>query len=154
MSQKQIPKKDYKKMLEKIPMCCVDLVIYFKGKVLLVLRDKEPAKGKWWFPGGRIFKNEKLEKAAKRKAKEETGIDVKIIKKIGVYETFFKKGPFKDLKTGIHTINICFLITPESDKPKIKLNKTSENYKWINKISPSLPSYVKEVLKDAKIFKK
>jgi ADP-ribose pyrophosphatase YjhB (NUDIX family) len=149
--KKQIPQKEYKKILEKMPICCVDGVVYFKGKVLLVLRNKEPAKNKWWFPGGRIFKNERLKSAIKRKIKEEIGIDVKVKKIIGIYETFFKRGPFQNLKTGVHTINVCFLCTVSS-LPKIKLDKTSKSYKWIDKISSSLPSYVKRVLKDSKVF--
>jgi len=151
VAKKQIPQKEYKKILEKMPICCVDGVISFRGKVLLVLRNKEPAKNKWWLPGGRIFKNERLRAAMKRKIKEETGINVKVEKIIGIYETFFKKGPFKNLKTGVHTINICFLCTPTSF-PKIKLDKTSKGYKWIDKILPSLPSYVKKVLRDSKVF--
>ncbi len=49
-----------------------------EGRVLLVERGKEPAKGKWSFPGGAVILGETLEEAVKREILEETGIDVKV----------------------------------------------------------------------------
>ncbi len=66
----KIPEEEYKKILENMPICCVNLVIAHNNKVLLIRRKNEPEKNKWWIPGGRIYKNEKLKDAAIRKAKE------------------------------------------------------------------------------------
>jgi len=33
-----------------MPICCMDLVVHHKGKVLLVKRGTDPEKGKWWAP--------------------------------------------------------------------------------------------------------
>ncbi|MFH1785388.1 MAG: NUDIX hydrolase [Candidatus Micrarchaeota archaeon] len=66
------------------PFAC-DMVLIENGKVLLIKRGKEPFKGEWAVPGGRIEDNETAEECAKREMKEETGIDIEIIKLIGLY---------------------------------------------------------------------
>ena len=151
--QNKINSITYKKILEHIPICCVDVVICHCNKILLVNRNNEPAKNEWWFPGGRVFKNEKLEEAAIRKAYEEVGIKVQIVKIIGIYETMFDKGPFDDLKSGVHTINICFLVKPTLENFKIKIDDTSSDYRWIDKIEENLYPYVKKVLRNLEFFK-
>ena len=144
--------KEYKKILDSMPICCVDLVINHKGKVLINLRNNEPDKGTWSIPGGRVYKGEKLEDAAIRKAYEETGLKVRIEKMIGVYETMFNKGPFKDLRNGVHTINICFLAKPINENIVIKLDKTSSNYKWVDKMEEDINPYAKKVIGDSKVL--
>ena len=47
----------YQKIREVIPTVCVDLIVTnVDGFYLLGKRTERPAKGLWWFPGGRIFK--------------------------------------------------------------------------------------------------
>lgn len=41
-----------------------------------MLRENQPEQGKWWFPGGRIHFGESRLDAARRKVKEECGLDV------------------------------------------------------------------------------
>lgn len=143
----RIPEEDYKKMLEMIPMCCVDLVIVKDGQVLLVKRAQEPGKGEWCIPGGRVFKNEKLVDAAKRKAKEEVGLDVEIHDTIGVYETMFDSGPFG---SGVHTINVVFLADYAGGE--IKLDASSSDYKWVSSLDEEMLDYAREVLEDSSVF--
>ena len=145
-----IPAEEYKKILETMPIACVDVVIAHNKKALLLCRKNEPLKNQWCFPGGRIHKNEKLEDAVKRKALEETGLKVRIGKKIGTYEAFFEKGPFEDLKTGVHCIAVCFAAKPYGND--IKINRTSLEHKWFDHIDEKFHPYVKAVLKDACIF--
>lgn len=45
------------------------------GKVLLVLRAREPAKGLHAFPGGRVERDETLDTAMRRELREETGLE-------------------------------------------------------------------------------
>lgn len=152
--ENKISNEKYKEILEKIPICCVDLVIHNNKKVLLVNRKNHPAKGEWWFPGGRIYKNEKLDKAVIRKAKEETGLDVKIQNKVGFYEFMFNRGPFPDLKRGVHTIGLVFIVKLKNNNQKIKIDETHSDFKWVDKIEKNLPYYVKEILKDSNVFPK
>jgi len=53
--------------------------------ILLIKRDTVPFKGYWALPGGRAEPDEKVEQTIVREVKEETGLDVEIIRKIGEY---------------------------------------------------------------------
>jgi len=47
-------------------------------QIVLVRRNKEPSKGLWTFPGGAVELGEPVRDAARREAREETGLDVHI----------------------------------------------------------------------------
>jgi len=148
----KIPDSEYKKILENIPICTVDLVILNRGRVLLVYRRGGSFRDQWFLPGGRVYKNEKLVGAAKRKALEETGLDVRIKKNLGAYEWFDKDTTFKDIKNGTHTISTVFVVETSDDDVQIKLDKTSTAHKWVDKIESNLHPYVKNILKDSQVF--
>jgi len=45
MSKNLISAEDYKKIVENVPICCVDMVIHNNGKILLMKRENEPVRG-------------------------------------------------------------------------------------------------------------
>jgi ADP-ribose pyrophosphatase YjhB (NUDIX family) len=55
-------------------------------QLLLVQRKNEPFKGKWALPGGYVNKGEKTVDAARREVQEETGVEVKNLRLIGVFD--------------------------------------------------------------------
>lgn len=56
------------------PRAAVSIVARFQDKYVLVKRGKEPNKGLWSLPGGKIELGEKSLAAAKRELQEETGL--------------------------------------------------------------------------------
>lgn len=77
----------YKQILENSVNLCVDVLLRYDHKYLLIKRKEEPCKGIYWPIGGRIHKGEGAEQAARRKIFEEIGIDFSApIKPIGYYE--------------------------------------------------------------------
>ncbi len=62
----------------------VDIIVARKGKVLLIKRSTDPDKGMYAVPGGYLDRGESVEDAAKREVKEETGLDVEIVKFVGI----------------------------------------------------------------------
>ncbi len=52
-----------------------------------ILLTRRTDNGQWCLPGGRMESGESLAEACIREVKEETGLDVKIIRLIGVYST-------------------------------------------------------------------
>ena len=56
------------------PISAVIAMIIHDDKVLLVRRGKEPNKGRWGLPGGKIELGETIKEAALRELKEETNI--------------------------------------------------------------------------------
>ena len=146
----RVEEKLYQKIVQNVPLLCVDVIILDKNKILLVKRKDEPAKGEWFVPGGRVYKNETLEKAVIRKALEETGLRVRVIRKLGVYEFFSKTSRFEGISS--HTVDIAFLTEPLPNQ-KIKLDASSSDFKWAEKIEDDLPEFIKKILAGTRIFK-
>ena len=62
------------------------IVLNDKGELLLI---KGPIRG-WEMPGGQVEEGESLKEAAVRETKEETGIDVEIVKFCGIFQNVKK----------------------------------------------------------------
>lgn len=56
-----------------------------KGRYLLVQEAQPKAYGLWNLAAGHVDKGESIEEAAVRETKEETGLEVKLIDKIGIW---------------------------------------------------------------------
>jgi ADP-ribose pyrophosphatase YjhB (NUDIX family) len=55
------------------------------NKILLIKRRTVPFRGYWALPGGRVDPSETVEQTIVREVKEETGLDVAVVSKIGDY---------------------------------------------------------------------
>jgi ADP-ribose pyrophosphatase YjhB (NUDIX family) len=66
------------------PIPTVDIIIEIESKGIILIKRKNPPYG-WAIPGGFVDYGESLEKAAVREAKEETNLDVKLIKQFHTY---------------------------------------------------------------------
>lgn len=73
-------------MARELPVCAVGAIVLEKGELLLVKRDREPARGSWSLPGGRVEWGESLMEACVREVREETGIDVEVEGLAGIAE--------------------------------------------------------------------
>jgi 8-oxo-dGTP diphosphatase len=61
------------------------IIPFPKDRILLVKRDTVPFKGYWALPGGRMDSGETIEQTVVREVKEETGLDVTIVREVGEY---------------------------------------------------------------------
>jgi 8-oxo-dGTP diphosphatase len=61
------------------------IIPYPPDKILLIKRRTVPFNGYWALPGGRVDPGETVEQTIVREVKEETGLDVAIVSKIGDY---------------------------------------------------------------------
>ena len=68
------------------PAVAVGAIIVDKGSILLVRRDREPARGLWSLPGGKVERGESLREAIVREVREETSVDVEVDFLLGVAE--------------------------------------------------------------------
>jgi 8-oxo-dGTP diphosphatase len=57
-----------------------------RGRVLLGQRNKDPQRGSWVIPGGKIHAFERIAEAAARELQEETGLTVEVGSQFRVYE--------------------------------------------------------------------
>ena len=106
---RKAPKKEYDNFRKYFAFSCVDLVITDGKSVLLTRRTRNPYKGYWHLPGSMIHKTETMQDAAKRSAKEELNLNIKIKKFVGVYESH---NAFR------HDVSHGFLVTIVGGKMK------------------------------------
>jgi colanic acid biosynthesis protein WcaH len=126
-----IPDNIYQTILGYLPILCVDVLIVHDKKCLLLLRDNEPAKGTYWFPGGRVNKDETIAKASVRKAKEETNLDCTFRQIISTEESIFEKTG--EMSMGVHTVNVCCLMSV-SEISRLKPDHLHKDALWVDYI--------------------
>jgi 8-oxo-dGTP diphosphatase len=68
------------------PVVGVGGVIISEGRALLVRRGSPPLEGQWSIPGGMLESGETLVLGVRRELLEETGIEVKVLELIEVFE--------------------------------------------------------------------
>ncbi len=96
----------------KIPSLTVDIFIFNeKNQFILIKRKNDPFKDHWAIPGGFVDYGETTEHAAIRESKEETSIDVELIKQFHVYSN-----PDRDPRR--HTVSVVYLARGNFDDAK------------------------------------
>jgi colanic acid biosynthesis protein WcaH len=122
-----IPKDIYAQIVRLMPIPCVDLLVEDSAeRLLLIRRANDPAKGQWWFPGGRVHYLETRVQAAKRKLKEECGLDAFKIKEIGTYDVIL---PISDDVKPSHAITTLFRVVINQGV-QVTLNTQSLEFEW------------------------
>jgi len=86
----------------KTPMLAADALILFGEGIVLIRRENPPYQGSYALPGGFVEVGETVEEAVRREAKEETGLDLVLLKLVGVYSN-----PDRDPRG--HVVSICYL---------------------------------------------
>lgn len=124
-----IPSKLYKRIVESVPIVCVDVILRYKDKYLLVFRNNEPLKDKWWLVGGRALKGERTIDTAKRKVREETGLTATKFKMRGVYEDSYPRSAW-----GVPTSSVSIVYEAQVKVFKPKLDKTSSSISAMKKL--------------------
>ncbi|MFX1391784.1 MAG: NUDIX domain-containing protein [Promethearchaeota archaeon] len=114
------------------PLLTTDAVILINNKkdLVLIRRKNPPFQGDLALPGGFVDIGETVEQACIREAKEETNINIKIIRLIGIFSD-----PKRDPRG--HTVSIAYLCEPktEKEKPKAKDDAASLEIIPLSKIS-------------------
>jgi ADP-ribose pyrophosphatase YjhB (NUDIX family) len=93
------------------PIPTADIIIEIESKGIVLIKRKNPPYG-WAIPGGFVDYGESLEEAAIREGKEETNLDVKLIRQFHTYSD-----PKRDLRH--HSISTVY-IAKAKGKPKAK----------------------------------
>lgn len=71
------------------PVVGIGGVIIDQGRTLLIRRGSEPLLGQWSIPGGTLELGESLQEGVARELREETGIDVRVLDLIEVFDRIF-----------------------------------------------------------------
>jgi 8-oxo-dGTP diphosphatase len=71
------------------PVVGVGGVIIQDGRALLIRRGSEPLRGEWSIPGGTLELGESLQEGVARELREETGLEVRVLELIEVFDRIF-----------------------------------------------------------------
>jgi 8-oxo-dGTP diphosphatase len=72
------------------PVVGVGGVVIEDGRALLIRRGSEPLRGEWSIPGGTLELGESLEQGVARELLEETGLEVRVVELIEVFDRIFE----------------------------------------------------------------
>jgi ADP-ribose pyrophosphatase YjhB (NUDIX family) len=69
-------------------------VVIRKGETFLLVEETDPPHGGLWsLPGGRVEPGESIEQAARREAREETGFEVRLARKLPIHQNTATEPP-------------------------------------------------------------
>ncbi len=138
-----IPETKYREIQSLVPIATVLIVVHQEGKVLICRRNIEPRKGEWCLPGGRVNLGETLGETVLREAKEELGIEVKIERQIGTFDSILPQQ---------HYTATAYLVTPVNDE-EIKLNEEHIEYKWVESVDELSETPVRQAVMESGVLK-
>jgi colanic acid biosynthesis protein WcaH len=121
-----------------MPIPCIDLVILKNDKILLIKRKQNPAKDQYWFPGGRILRNESFKEAAIRLAKSEVGLTIEKLEDIGTGNLEFPDDPFGH-GFGTHAVTFVYRCITNNEPT---LDDNHSVFVWWNGKSDNHHSYI------------
>lgn len=106
-ARKWLPPDVLKDVVRHAPLVSIDLVVRdLRGRVLVGLRNNEPARDSWFVPGGIIAKNESLDDAFRGIAEREVGIAFERgeARFLGVFEHLYETNFSGDPSFGTHYV--------------------------------------------------
>ena len=139
----------FETVINSTPLISIDLLVKKDNKILLGKRINKPAQGYLFSIGGRVYKNETIDNAMMRIAKNELNIELKLTPRfIGVFEHFYDDSIYQDVST--HYVNLAYEIEIE-ETLHLPIEQHNE-YQWltIDELlkSKQVHKYVKDYFKN------
>ena len=105
--------------VQRIVESVVAIIEFPNGRLLLVRRKGEPYDNYWCLAGGKLEPNETPEVGCIREVKEETGLDVTIVKRLGSYIEYAE---YKGVKCEFRPT--LFVVKPNDVNQEIVVQET------------------------------
>jgi len=104
------------------PVVGIGGVVIEQGRALLIKRGSEPLRGEWSIPGGTLELGESLQEGVARELMEETGIEVRVLDLIEVFDRIFpgkeESGNDTNQKPRFHFVIADYLCERVSGEPR------------------------------------
>lgn len=129
-----LPPDEFAFVVRRTPLVAVDLVLSdADGRILVGLRENEPAKGCYFVPGGVIRKNERIADAFARIVKTETGLDASLAdaRPLGAFEHFYETNFFGDASYGTHYVVLAYALRL-TERTDIALDQQHSAVRWMS----------------------
>jgi colanic acid biosynthesis protein WcaH len=139
----------FETVVDSAPLISIDIILKKGDKVLLGKRVNKPAQGYFFSTGGIVKKNETIDSAMNRIAKNELNIKLKSTPQfIGIFEHFYEDSIFDNVST--HYVNLAY----EYKVDEIDYLPTEQHneYQWfrVNELleSQQVHKYVKDYFRN------
>lgn len=139
---------DFLQVIRHAPLVSIDLIVEDRsGRFLMGLRTNAPAKGFWFVPGGRVYKNERLADALLRISGAELGESIGLEKSrfLGLYEHLYEGNAFFAKGFGTHYVVSAFSL--KVDQLSALPKQQHSAYRWFSPgeilSDPCVHSYTK-----------
>ena len=106
-----LSRDDFGRVIQHAPLVSIDLLVRDENeRVLVGLRVNRPARGFWFVPGGRIYKDERLDDAFRRISQAELGRPVprQEADLLGVYEHLYDDNALDIPEVSTHYVVIAY----------------------------------------------
>jgi 8-oxo-dGTP diphosphatase len=114
------------------PVVGVGGVIIEDARALLIRRGSEPLRGQWSIPGGTLELGESLKEGVARELREETGLEVRVLDLIEVFDRVFHEplaGNSTDpARPKFHFVIVDYLCERISGEPRAASDVTDVAY--------------------------
>jgi len=122
------------------------VVVVKNGKILLGKRNKKNMFGKWVLPGGRVEWGETIKETAVREIKEETNLDIEIIKFINHFEIM-------NLPEDFHRVVFFHLAEAKNDDIRVSDDLSEAGFFTLDEIKQmDTVDSVEDVLREAGLW--
>lgn len=124
----------FRDLVMNAPLVSIDLIVRNpENEVLLGLRRNSPAKHMWFVPGGRIWKDERIDRAFKRITEAELGtmFDLKNARFVGVFEHLYSGNFADEPGFGTHYIVLAHEIKIAEESVRFS-SKQHRDYRWLS----------------------
>ena len=108
------------------PFLAVSAAIVHNGKVLIVRRDRPPAKGVYTLPGGLVEAGETLIEAVTREVREETALTIAPVALAGEREVITR-----DTQGRVERHFVILCLAARWVSGEVKLNEELDDARWV-----------------------
>jgi colanic acid biosynthesis protein WcaH len=145
--------EEFKGVAQRTPLIALDLVAHnAEGRILVGKRRNSPAKGFWFVPGGRVFKDERLEVALGRVSLAELGVALtpERVRMIGAFDHIYPDNFFDEPGWGFHYIVLALRVLDpiEREPPDVQHSEyrfvAPEELRGAEDVHPFTKSYFEE----------
>tara|TARA_B110000908_G_scaffold164253_1_gene211997 strand:+ start:381 stop:836 length:456 start_codon:yes stop_codon:yes gene_type:complete len=130
-----LSKEDFLNVINYTPLIAFEILVKCNEKYLVGMRNNEPAKGYYFNPGGRIYKNETIMDACKRITLKELGIELDFnrFKHHMNTQHIYDNNVFNN-NYNTHYVCMAYIIEiTEDEKNSLKFDNQHNEFIWLKK---------------------
>ena len=138
--------EEFAQVVRLAPLISLDIIIRDpQQKVLVALRNNEPAKGVYFVPGGCVRKDETIENAFARILENETGCSAAFnnAQFLGVFQHIYSTNRFGLGGYGTHYVVLAYEVRLDHH-PTIVLDEQHSVHRWVNEAELKADPHVHE----------